>query len=174
MIDSKNILRLLKELDDYLFDRSAPRALVIYGGAALISMGITQRATVDIDVFQPKLDPILSEGIRFIAKKYLFDEHWINSTGNAFVKELPEGWRSRTVEYFKGRSLTISTLGRTDMIFTKLLAELDRQEDMQDLKQLKPTKDELNFIRMPLLSLEDSSEWRSKVREILNELSDVT
>jgi len=173
MIDNKNLTFLLGELDRFLSARDAPRDLVIYGGAALISMGLSQRATVDIDVFQPKLDPVLLEGIRLIAGKQSFDEHWINSTGNAFIKELPPGWKTRTVEYYRGQSLTIRTLGRIDMIFTKLLAELDRQEDMEDLRKLRPTGAELNMLQPHILSLENSSEWKTKVTEILTELRDL-
>ncbi|MDC0980312.1 DUF6036 family nucleotidyltransferase [Bdellovibrionales bacterium] len=172
MIDKENIIALLEELDDSLSDQEESRTITIYGGAALISMNLLDRATVDIDVFQPNLDESLKKAIREVGEKHLLDELWINSTGSAFITELPKDWQDRTTLLFKGEYLTVKSLGRTDLIFTKLLAELDRGEDLKDLENLKPTRKELDFIKTSLLDLEDEKTWRNKVNKLIEHLNE--
>ncbi|MBT4762875.1 MAG: hypothetical protein HOO06_14370 [Bdellovibrionaceae bacterium] len=168
MIEKKNLDLLFAELDELLSKQSMRYHLIIYGGAALIANNILDRVTVDIDVFEPQLDKHILAAIKEIAKRHMFDDLWINSTGNAFKNELPKNWKTRLLQVFKGTRLTISTLGRIDLIFTKFLAELDRQEDLEDLKSLNPTVAEIKEIRTPLLELENDKQWKEKVIELLN------
>jgi len=170
MIEKKNLNSLFKELDDALSLKKEKKSIIIYGGAALISLGILDRATVDIDVFQPQIDETFLKVINKVGEAHSFGELWINSTGNAFVKELPSKWEDRVDLIFDGKYLTVSRLGRLDLIFTKLLAELDRQEDMADLMRLKPTDSELERIQEPLLLLEDNELWKTKVEEIIKRI----
>jgi hypothetical protein len=100
----------------------------------------------------------------------MFDENWINSTGKAFSHELPGGWRERTVVVFSGRVLTVKVLGRLDLIFTKILAELDRGEDFEDLVSLGPTKAEIENLRRFLVDLEKGKPWKVKVGQLLKSL----
>ncbi len=170
MIDNKNLGDLFKKLDHELSKLNLFRELTIYGGASLIALKQIERATVDIDVFLPRIDNKLKEIIFKMAKEFQLNDLWINSTGYAFIKELPRDWENRTQIIYKGNYLIIKSLGRIDLIFTKILAELDRQEDLLDLEQLKPQKNELEFIKDDLIKLDDSKEWRSKVNEIFEYL----
>jgi len=174
MIDNKNLNLLFEELNKALEFQGEKRNFVIYGGAALISLNITNRATVDIDVFRPKLDPILREIIKEVGSRLMLGEYWVNSTGNAFVSELPKGWQKRTTQIYNGNNLEVRTLGRVDLIFTKVLAELDRQEDWIDLVSLRPLPSELKEIKQHLLDLEDNQEWKNKVLEILKKLNGIS
>lgn len=169
VIDKSNLKNHLQELDEQLvlLGEAKSRELIIYGGAALISMDIISRATVDIDVFSPHLDAVIVKAIKTIAEKHLYDENWINSTGSAFSYELPQGWRERSIVFFKGKVLTVKTLSRIDLIFTKFLAELDRGEDLEDLKSLKPTKNDLEKIKSALINLESNQAWSQKIDEIV-------
>jgi len=173
MIEKRNLLKLLGDLDAALEARGERlhRELVIYGGAALIALNIPDRATVDIDVFEPTLDLVLISTIKELAQKNMFDEHWINSTGLAFKHEMPKGWKQRTVIVFKGRFLSVKMLGRIDLIFTKILAELDRGEDLQDLIKLKPTQSEINSLRPHLCKLESGLAWQTKIEDLLQLLT---
>lgn len=172
MIDKNNLQSLFTEIDEHLLGQgeNSNRVLTIYGGAALISLGVSERATVDIDVFDPKLDEALERSIKSIAKKYFYDERWVNSTGSAFSYELPDGWRERSQIIFKGKLLTVKVLGRVDLIFTKFLAELDRGEDLEDLINLKPSHQELQSIERELKGLELEPTWSKKVDEIIKVL----
>lgn len=167
MIEKSNLLRLFSELDQFLSERSAKRELVIYGGAALIAANILERVTFGVDVFQPQLDSLLCEGIKAVGAKYQLGEQWMNSTGRAFVTELPANWQSRVRLLYQGKYLTLKILGRTDLIFTKLLAELDRGEDLRDIVALKPTPEEASLAGSALLGLEDTAAWKAKVRKLV-------
>jgi Nucleotidyltransferase of unknown function (DUF6036) len=168
VIDKSNLKALFTELDQHLVALNAVRSITIYGGAALIALDIHDRATVDIDIFQPRVDSQLLEAIRAIGKKNKLGEYWLNSTGAAFAQELPPGWASRTTPLYRGKALQVFLLSRQDLIFTKILAELDRQEDMADLLKLRPTPAELNAISPHLISLEKSKIWQNKIKEIID------
>jgi hypothetical protein len=170
MIDKNSFKGLLDELDELLGKQSEFRELTIYGGAALIALNIVGRATIDIDVFQPHLDKVLQEAVIQIAKRNKLSEFWINSTGKAFIKELPAGWRQRVESVYKGKHLVVNSLGRRDLVFTKLLAELDRQEDMADILALAPTTEELQFSEEQLLKLDNKIIWQNKVKELIASL----
>ena len=153
MIDKGNLKAHFQELDEQLvlLGETEPRELIIYGGAALISMDILNRATVDIDVFDPQLDEGLLKAVKIIAEKHLYDENWINSTGKAFSYELPQGWKDRSIVFYRGNLLIVKTLAR---------------EDLEDLISLRPTKKELEKIKGKLISLEPDKRWAKKVEEI--------
>jgi hypothetical protein len=168
MIDQVNLDELFRELDAELTARGLKRKLVIYGGAALIHQKILDRATVDVDVFQPKIDKDLARLIAVVGKKHLLGDHWINSTGSAFLHESPAGWEKRVQNVFQGESLEIQVLGRLDLLFAKLLAELDRQEDLPDLRALRPTPKELSQLEPHLLKLDSNPKWESKVKSLIS------
>lgn len=76
---------------------------------------------------------------------------------------------------FKGSSITVRTLGRQDLIATKFYSYCMRnlQTDRDDLVDLKPVKDELNFAKQWILSLNDSPE-REFVNTCLKEILKLT
>lgn len=168
MIEKENLNSLFDQLNGSLNKLKEHRKIVIYGGAALIALNHIARATVDIDVFAPRLDEVFKKVIKEVGEKNQFNEHWINSTGKAFVKELPKGWQNRTFEIYKGSNLTVLSLGRIDLIFSKLLAELDRAEDLEDVKGLKPSISELDIVAEPLMALENNQAWKKKVSELIS------
>lgn len=169
MIDKDNLMQLFAELDEELLNagEQVVKEIIIYGGAALILKGVPNRATFDIDIFKPStLDDSFKAAKDKIAKKHSFEEHWINATGAAFYHELPEGWEERVEVFYEGENLIVKVLGRLDLIFTKFLAELDRGEDLKDLKSLSPTKKDFRAIVKDLKSLEDSESWSKKIDQI--------
>ena len=174
MIDKRNLKELFRKLDLALSSYNEKRELVIYGGAAMISMSVADRATFDIDVFEPKIDPLLNDIIRSLGEEFSLGEHWINSTGKAFEYEMPVGWKERLRLIYEGSYLQVMSLGRLDMIFTKVLAELDRQEDFEDIISLSPSSDELQSIEPTLLVLEENKLWKQKVTELINKLKEAS
>ena len=170
MIDKDSLRALLKELDEQLCKQQLKRSITIYGGAALIALDILDRATYDIDVFQPQIDDDFRKAISEVGKRHLFDDLWINSTGAAFVKKLPEKWQARTVPFYLGSCLTVYHLGRSDLLFTKLLAELDRQDDLPDIIRLKPKEQELLQAQKCLLKLDADKDWQAEVKKPIRKL----
>ena len=83
---------------------------------------------------------------------------------------LPDGWSGRVRVVFTGSSLTLSTLGRSDLLNSKLFALCDRGTDLADCIALAPTADELEEAE-PWLSEQDANEmWPDHVRVALRNL----
>jgi hypothetical protein len=84
---------------------------------------------------------------------------------------LPVGWRDRVQRIFEGRALVLSTLGRSDLLKSKLFALCDRGTDLLDCVGLAPTAEELAE-RLPWLALQDGNEeWPAHVRATLTDLA---
>lgn len=147
MIDKTNINKIFKELDLTLKEKGRKEELFIFGSAALISLGIKvgDRTTQDVDVFRPTFDKEMSAIVAAAGKKFNLQTKWLNTGGRVFLKDFRENWEDRTVEVFKGESLVIHSLGRADLICTKLDALCDRSttNDKIDLMSLEPNKKEL-------------------------------
>lgn len=170
MIDAKILNKLFDESDRELRALGQFRVITINGGAALIHLGLIHRATYDIDIFSPQIDSHLKSVFMTVGQNNKLGPYWINSTGKAFIKELPSGWEERRQVIFKGQNLEVFHLGRKDLIFTKLLAELDRQEDYEDIIGLRPTKMELKSAEKHLLPLDSSEEWKSQVKKLIGQI----
>jgi hypothetical protein len=82
---------------------------------------------------------------------------------------LPTGWRERVLRIFEGQSL--STLGRPDLLKSKLFALCDRGTDLHDCIALKPTAEELAEC-MPWLAQQDGNElWPAHTRATIADLA---
>ena len=83
---------------------------------------------------------------------------------------LPAGWRERVEPIFEGQALILSTLGRPDLIKSKLFALCDRGTDLPDCIALAPTVEELAEC-LPWLERQDGNElWPDHVRNTVAEL----
>jgi hypothetical protein len=139
------------------FKGIAPTNLVVCGGSAILALKISQRTTKDVDILatldeqgtlaDPRpLSQELLKAAANIGKLLRLPENWLN-TGPAdqLMAGLPEGFveRLKTVEF--GPALRIHYTGRYDLIHLKLFALIDlgSGKHFQDLRSLKPTKDEL-------------------------------
>ena len=84
---------------------------------------------------------------------------------------LPTGWRVRVERIFEGQSLVLSTLGRPDLLKSKLFALCDRGTDMADCIALAPTDEELAEC-LPWLEFQDANElWPAHARSTATELA---
>ena len=76
----------------------------------------------------------------------------------------------RTQVIFSGRAISFKTLGRPDLLKSKLFALCDRGIDIGDCVALKPTAAEIDEL-MPWLEVQDAnSGWPEHVREIVADL----
>lgn len=142
---------------------------VVIGGSALALMGVVQRLTRDVDVLAPALpEPIAAAARDFATQQRqaggdLVDD-WFNNGPMQLGDVLPAGWRERVERIFEGQSLILSTLGRPDLLKSKLFALCDRGTDMPDCIALAPTAEELAEC-LPWLELQDGNElWPEHVR----------
>ena len=142
------MLKIIGEFDMFLAEKKIYFSGIIIGGAALNIMNITARVTKDVDF----IDPVLTDEIKTAAKEFiqqnptyrLDPNQWLNNGPISIIRDLPSKWQERTIKIFQGRALTLSTLGRLDLLKTKLYAYCDRDIDFNDCLALKPTREELN------------------------------
>jgi len=168
------MIDVLDKFDIYLEEKGLSFECIVIGGAALIHLGIVTRRTEDVDLLDPEIPKEIKLASISFAKKNsdlgLIPEHWFNSGPESLKKELPEAWKSRLVIMKKGRSLTIWTLGRTDLLKTKLFACCDRDEDFDDCLALKPTESELAKA-ISWVKFRDTNElWPDHVEKVFGRL----
>jgi len=148
---------------------------VVIGGSALVLMGVVQRNTRDVDVLVPALPEAIVAAAREFARQQrqagsdLADD-WFNNGPMQLGDVLPAGWRERVEQIFAGEALILGTLGRPDLLKSKLFALCDRGTDMPDCIALAPTAEELAEC-LPWLELQDGNElWPAHVRSTLADL----
>jgi hypothetical protein len=165
----------LTRFDAFLAARRLQLDAVVVGGAALALLGITTRRTRDCDV----LYPVLSEAILAAARAFAHQiraeggalaDDWLNNGPSSLVDALPAGWRDRTQVVFTGRASTLRSLGRLDLLRSKLFALCDRGTDLGDCLALCPTAAELDAIT-PWLERQDAHpDWPAHTRATVADL----
>ena len=163
LIGPKNWHIAVSTLDDILFDLKESRHLVVCGGTALLILDIIQRETRDIDIIVPEVDPILRNVANAVAKKLSLPQDWINDGPKTLADELTTGWRERVQRLYQGKALTIDALGRIDLLATKMYAFCDREDDFQDVINLRPTQSELKQIYPWVMDRDASDLWPNRV-----------
>lgn len=139
-------------------------------------LGVTSRHTADCDILHPDLPgPILSAAREFAHERRragdLLGDDWLNNGPSQLVRVLPEGWERRLRPAYTGRAIVLQTLGRAELLKTKLFALCDRGTDLSDCIALSPTVGELREAQ-PWVELQDTNElWPAHVRETLQDLA---
>jgi hypothetical protein len=167
---------VLAAFDKFLEERDLRFRGTVIGGAALIMMGIIDRATKDVDCLEPALPNNIKDAAREFGARYkgpgapLHDE-WLNNGPESLIRDLPKGWEKRRISLFKGRRLKLLTLGRIDLLRAKIFAFCDRQQDYQDCLAMKPTARELRTV-YPWLKDRDLNElWPEHARRSLKAIA---
>jgi len=165
----------ISRFDGFWADRSLSLEAVVIGGAALALLGVVTRQTRDCDILHPKL----SEAIRAAATEFAalvrrergeLSPDWLNNGPSALAETLPAGWKHRLQRAFSGHALTLHSLGRLDLLRSKLFALCDRDLDLADCIALAPTSAELDEV-LPWLELQDANPgWPIHVRDTFDEL----
>lgn len=145
------------------------------GGAALALLGVIQRPTKDCDVLAPPLSDALSQAARDFARAqrsrgFELDEDWLNNGHASLVAVLPQTWRDELQLVFQGDALVLRTLGRLDLLRSKLFALLDRATDLDDCLALAPTEDELAAVLPWLCEQDGHPQWPEHSRRVLADL----
>jgi hypothetical protein len=169
------LVQVIKEFDKYLNQKSLKFEAIIIGGAALSILHIISRMTEDVDCIDPEIPlEIKRASAEFIKANPQFGlnpEKFLNNGPITIINFLPKGWRERTVLIFPGESLTFFTLGRSDLLKTKLDAMVHRGRDMEDVIAMKPTKAELEESREWVLTADGGETWPEMVKESFDELN---
>lgn len=154
-----NINESLVLLNSYLAKKKIKRSFIICGGASLLLQGIISRVTRDIDIIAPPIDKMLEEAALSVANDLGLDPHWLNCGPETISKDLTIGWQERVIEVFLASNLTVFSLSRSDLIFSKFWAPCDRQKDKDDLILLKPTIEELEIAVNHTITRDGNPDW---------------
>ena len=162
--------------DAFLAERSHRCELLVIGGTALALLGLIRRATRDCDVLEPPLDPRLLVLAQEFARQQTasglpLDRDWLNNGPATLAKVLPKDWQARVVVIHRGRALCIRSLGRPDLLASKLWALCDRGTDIGDCVALAPTADELVSLRPWLHDQDANPDWPTHVDTTMADLA---
>lgn len=162
---------MIPVFDKFLKKKGLSFDAVIIGGTALSILGVISRETRDCDVLYPDIpDDILSASKEF-AELHKLETNWLNNGPATLTRDLPEGWLLRSQDIFKGEALNLKTLGREDLLCTKLFAFCDRGFDFDDCLKLKPSKKELLKIRAWVTECDTNPDWPEHVNSTFDELA---
>jgi hypothetical protein len=166
---------ILSAFDRYLAERALRFEGVVIGGAALNLLGVVVRPTKDCDILHPELPEEIKTAARAFATAMrqdgeALDDGWLNNGPASLAKQLPPAWEERLQTVFAGRAIQLCSLGRGDLLCTKLFALCDRGLDLADCVALAPTADELEAL-LPWLEEQDlNPDWPAHVRATLADL----
>ena len=162
----------IEAFDRHLADLGLRFEGVIIGGSALVLMGVVSRLTRDVDVLMPTLPEAIANAARDFAGQQRQAGHdiiddWLNNGPVQLGEVLPAGWRDRVEPLFKGEAIVFNTLGRIDLLMSKLFALADRGSDLEDCLALKPTTEELAEC-LPWLEQQDANTmWPAHVQQTI-------
>ena len=165
----------IEAFDAWLAARSLRLDAIVVGGAALALLGVINRPTRDFDILHPELPKDVADAAqRFAAHSRRagveLGDDWLNNGPRQLVDVLPEGWRLRVRMALTGTSLTLTTLGRSDLLKTKLFALCDRGTDLADCMALAPTAEDLDEAEPWLAEQDTNPMWPDHVRATLADL----
>lgn len=162
MMGEHSTERLLVALAEQLdLAGAGPVHLVVCGGTALNVLGFVNRPTLDVDVVAlasvggggrialataEPLPAYLEAAARRVAADFDISSGWLNAGPTGLLRfGLPGGCEARLVTREYGAGLTVSFLGRFDLICLKLYAYVDSGPGKHgaDLRALGPTEAEL-------------------------------
>ena len=165
----------IERFDRFLEAEGLSLDAIVIGGVAMALLGATARQTRDCDVLVPPIPPEIVDAAKRFAvvtrdRGEPLADDWLNNGPTSLAKVLPGGWAKRVQTIFAGRALTLRTLGRADLLRSKVFALCDRGLDLQDCIALAPTAEELEEI-LPWLADQDANPgWPEHVRETVADL----
>lgn len=165
----------IEAFDAWLAARSLRLEAVVVGGSALALLGVTDRQTRDLDILHPELPEEIAAAARAFAEHLRGEgvelaDDWLNNGPMQLAGILPGGWRLRVQMAFDGAALTLTTLGRTDLLRTKLFALCDRGTDLADCVALAPTPQEIEEAEPWVAEQDANPMWPDHVRSTLADL----
>jgi hypothetical protein len=165
----------IEAFDRYLADRGLRLDAVVIGGSALALLEVIARETRDFDILAPALDRSVADAARDFAAAQrslgvpLMDD-WLNNGPMQLADVLPADWRLRVRVAYDGMAVHLDTLGRADLLCTKLFALCDRGTDLTDCLALAPTADEIAEA-LPWVAYQDANpDWPAHVAATLADL----
>lgn len=136
----------------------APIRLVVAGGAAglLAKLLAPSRTTADCDVIwvEDLSWASVAEAAAKVAVRLGLSSTWLNRECSHYAWCLPLDWRVRCKPVGTFGPLNVLRLSRIDLVATKVIGAPVRPQDLEDLRVIRPTSTELEFIDSHLDRLE--------------------
>lgn len=175
-IDTMDTLRIIPLFDRYLSERGLVFEGIAVGGAALALLGLISRETRDCDVLEPQLPGAILEASTAFAQELgthgvILRKDWLNNGPASLAELLPNGWRDRVQELYRGQAITLWSLGRSELLMSKLFALCDRATDLTDCLALQPTMAELEAAVAWLMPQDLHPGWSRHVRATIDDLA---
>jgi hypothetical protein len=184
MISRKNLDEILFALERQIqFHTGSPIGLLVCGGTALAALGLIDRTTKDLDVMAGveetnegmriwkirRFPDWLHKAAKTVARDFGLPEDWLNlGPASQMDLGLPSGIEGRLVKKRYGKHLSVYFISRTDQIFFKLYAAVDRNDyHVQDLIALRPTGKEMEEASRWVLTQDVSQQFRSLLKDFL-------
>lgn len=169
-------MEIIPLFDRYLGDREIAFEAIVVGGTALALLGLIARETRDCDVIEPHLPETLLETSRAFAKDLvdygvILRDDWLNNGPSSLADVLPDGWRNRLQVLYRGQAITLWSLGRSELIMSKVFALCDRGTDLTDCLALQPTTAELGVAASWLVQQDLHPDWPLHVHATLDDLA---
>ena len=166
----------LGAFDAYLSERGLRLEAVIVGGAALNLLGLITRPTRDCDVLHPALPAAIAAAARSFAAQMRgrgvdLEDAWLNDGPKSLVPLLPADWASRLTTVFSGRAIELRSLGRPELLASKVFALCDRGIDLQDCIAIAPSAAEPSTLLSWLEYQDTNPDWPAHVRSVVADLA---
>ena len=97
-------------------------------------------------------------------------DDWLNNGPSSMLRTLPPGWEHRLRLVFQGKSIVLHTLGRADLLKTKLVGLCDRGTDLGDCLALAPSAEEIDEASGWVKEQDANPDWPAYVEEVLADL----
>ena len=166
---------IIQQFDEYLVAQNLVFEAVVIGGTALALLNIIDRQTKDCDVLCPSINDDVLAASRAFAKRLSdsgqeLDDNWLNNGPESLMKVLPDGWQERLQTVFKGQALHLRSLGRRELLMSKVFALCDRGLDLADCIALSPTHSELDEISPWLMKQDGNPGWPTHAKGVVADL----
>jgi hypothetical protein len=161
----KDPTAVFEALDQEMQKDGHEEVLYVCGGAALLALGVISRETQDVDVITPMISPELDQAGTRISRQFGLTSHWMNNQVSDLGQRLPTGWMRRCQALYTGRALQVFSLGRDDLLASKLFATCARDLDFNDVIAMRPSRQELEKAKAWVLQQKDSKGWPHVVSE---------
>lgn len=182
-INQDKLQQALLLLHEQLLLHDAPHTeLVVCGGSALIAANLVPRTTRDVDIValmrdgtlvdSEPLPPYLLTAAEQVGEMLNLPDDWLNNgPASQFRMGLPEGFSERLNRVDIGEKLSVHFISRTDQIYFKLFASVDRGGyHITDLKALQPTAEEITAAARWCITQDVSDGFRFLLDELLKQL----
>jgi len=144
------ILKHLKATAEQLqWDGQTIEIRLIGGAAGMLTGQLSaHRVTQDCDImnFKPKeAQKAVLEAAAKVAAKQGLPEHWLSTQAMDALVSLPDGWHARRIHIETFGKLSVYAVSRLDLLAMKFYA--NRSQDRQDIIEMEPSPEEIDYIR---------------------------